>query len=373
MAALVLAWPWLFGGLGEERVQIARLEALAIWTETLRDTISAHASLEQAIPVSAATAPPLLRPALVRLIGRLRARVPLDAALLRLAADLDDARSADPLIAALILHARRRGDRLADVLTGLATTARAELELRRKILASRAELRRGVQIIIAITLAMAGYLAVFNPAFTRPYGTAIGQLALLAVIALFAGGLAWLRRLARPEPVLAFLPRPGAMVDPDGLRLVASLTGVRARAARHGDPTRHLPRLRPPPREVADDRPHPRRGGPRWADLSAAPSARATAPVAAGASRASGRPHRPGPERRGRRPDGASRATPAPMASAGRAAGLGTARPPRHRLHDTASRSRPVRPRPRPGHGSQTAGRRGRATGRPDHPGPHPG
>lgn len=241
MAALVLAWPWLFGGLGEERVQIARLEALAVWTETLRDTISAHASLEQAIPVSAATAPPLLRPALARLIGRLRARVPLDAALLRLAADLDDARSADPLIAALILHARRRGDRLADVLTGLATTARAELELRRKILASRAELRRGVQIIIAITLAMAGYLAVFNPAFTHPYGTAIGQVALLAVIALFAGGLAWLRRLARPEPVLAFLPRPGAMVDPDDLRLVASLTGVRARAARHGDPTRPPP------------------------------------------------------------------------------------------------------------------------------------
>lgn len=232
MAALVLAWPWLFGGLGEERVQIARLEALAVWTETLRDTISAHASLEQAIPVSAATAPPLLRPALVRLIGRLRARVPLDAALLRLAADLNDARSADPLIAALILHARRRGDRLADVLTGLAATARAELESRRKILASRAELRRGVQIIIAITLAMAGYLAVFNPAFTHPYGTAIGQLALLAVIALFAGGLAWLRRLARPEPVLAFLPRPGIQAEPDDLRLVASLTGVRARAAR---------------------------------------------------------------------------------------------------------------------------------------------
>ena len=175
------------------------------------------------------------------MIGRLRARVPLDAALLRLAADLDDARSADPLIAALILHARRRGDRLADVLTGLATTARAELELRRKILAGRAELRRGVQIIIAITLAMAGYLAVFNPAFTHPYGTAIGQLALLAVIALFAGGLAWLRRLARPEPVLAFLPRPDTRADPDDLRLVASLTGIRARAARDASQTRAHP------------------------------------------------------------------------------------------------------------------------------------
>ena len=228
----MIAWPWLFGGSQDERNQIARLEALAIWTETLRDTISAHASLEQAVPVSVATAPPLLRPALSRLIGRLRAQVPLDVALLRLAADLDDARSADPLIAALILHARRRGDRLAEVLTGLADSARAELELRRKVLAGRAELRRGVQIIIAITLAMAGYLAVFNPSFTHPYGTPLGQLALLAVLGLFAAGLAWLRRLARPEPVLAVLPRPGAGLDPEEMRLVASLTGVRARAAR---------------------------------------------------------------------------------------------------------------------------------------------
>lgn len=232
IAALVVAWPWLFGGSQDERAQIARLEALAIWTEALRDTISAHASLEQAVPVSAATAPQLMRPALSRLIGRLRAQVPLDVALLRLAADLDDARSADPLIAALILHARRRGDRLAEVLTGLADSARAELELRRKVLAGRAELRRGVQIIIGITLGMAGYLAVFNPSFTHPYGTPVGQLALLAVLALFGVGLAWMRRLARPEPVLAVLPRPGIAIEPEELRLVATLTGVRARAAR---------------------------------------------------------------------------------------------------------------------------------------------
>lgn len=224
LGALVAGWPWLFGGAADERAQIVRLEALAIWTESLRDTVRGHAGLEQAIPVSAVNAPLLLRPALSRLAGRLRARVPLDAALLRLAADLDDGQSADPIIAALILHARRRGDRLADVLSGLASSARAELDQRRTILAGRAELRRGVQVIVGLTLAMAGYLALFNPTFTRPYGTPVGQVALAVVLGVFAAALAWLRRLARPEPVAEFLPRPDTRVDSDTLRLIAALT-----------------------------------------------------------------------------------------------------------------------------------------------------
>ena len=62
MAALVVWWPALFGGTTAEQRQIAALEALVTWTESLRDTIAAHASLEQAIPASAVNAPPLIRP-----------------------------------------------------------------------------------------------------------------------------------------------------------------------------------------------------------------------------------------------------------------------------------------------------------------------
>ena len=57
LGALVIWWPALFGGTTAEQRQIAALEALVTWTETLRDTIAAHASLEQAIPASAVNAP----------------------------------------------------------------------------------------------------------------------------------------------------------------------------------------------------------------------------------------------------------------------------------------------------------------------------
>ena len=150
----------------------------------------------------------------------------MDKALLELAAELDDP-SADLVIAALILNVRRRGDRLGEVLTGLATTAREELEMRRKISAGRAELRRGVQIVVAVTVAFAVFLVVFSGDYIalRQPGRA-GRPAV--VVGIFAAAFAWMRKLSAEDPIAAFLARPGRPVwaDPDEVRLVAGLTGL---------------------------------------------------------------------------------------------------------------------------------------------------
>ncbi len=229
-AALVALWPHLFGGLRAERTQINRLEALVVWTESLRDMVAAHASLEQAIPAGTENAPPSIRPALVKLSGQIRAHTPLDTALLGLAADLDDP-SADLVIAALVLNVQRRGNRLREVLTGLASTARQELDLRRRVSAGRAALRRGVQIIVGFTVTMAVFLVVLGGEYVKPYNTFAGQLALCVVVAIFAAGFAWMRRLSAGERVEPFLARPGQQPAPEDLQLVASLTGVSTAAA----------------------------------------------------------------------------------------------------------------------------------------------
>ena len=222
LGALVVWWPALFGGTSAEQRQIASLEALVTWTETLRDTIAAHASLEQAIPASAVNAPTLIRPALVRLVGRLRARVPMDQALSAFAAELDDP-SADLVIAALMLSATRRGDRLGEVLTGLTTAAREELEMRRKISAGRVELRRGVQIVVAVTIAIGVFLVVFSGPYIAPYGTPAGQVALAVVVGIFAAAFWWMRKLSTQQPVAPFLARPGQHPDPHDTRLLTSV------------------------------------------------------------------------------------------------------------------------------------------------------
>ena len=57
VALLVFAWRGLSGAAGERRA-LSRLEALATWTESLRDTIAGAVGLEQAIPASLRVAAP---------------------------------------------------------------------------------------------------------------------------------------------------------------------------------------------------------------------------------------------------------------------------------------------------------------------------
>lgn len=225
VAALVVFWPQMFGGQRLEQQQITRLEALVMWTESLRDTITARASLEQAIPATAGNAPAAIRPALIRLTGLVRARVPLDRALLALSAELNDA-SADKVIGALILNARQRGSGLAAVLTALARSARAELDQRRRVSAGRATMRRSVQIVVIITISFAAFLVVFGRAYVQPYGSPGGQVALAVVVGFFALGFAWMRKLAGGEPAGPFLSNIESHSAADDARVVAYLTGL---------------------------------------------------------------------------------------------------------------------------------------------------
>ncbi|MEU5318781.1 type II secretion system F family protein [Streptomyces sp. NPDC021056] len=209
---LVFFWDRLFGGAGEERAAMKRVEALAGWTESLRDTIAGAVGLEQAIPASARASAPVLRPHLDALVDRLRARTPLPDALQHLADEIDDA-SADIIVAALILNARLRGPGLRQVLGALAKSAREEVDMRNRVMAQRASTRRSVQIVVAVSVAFVLGLSVFNREFVEPYGTAIGQVVLAIVCGLFALGFWWLRKLSTIETPERFLVKDDASVQ----------------------------------------------------------------------------------------------------------------------------------------------------------------
>lgn len=201
---LTLGWPSLLGGARSERQAAVRLEALAIWTESLRDTIAGAVGLEQAIIATARAAPDAVAPQLQLLADRLRVRVPLETALRRLADDLDDT-SADLIVAALILNSRLRGPGLRQVLTSLSESARAELEMRGRISAGRAATRRSVQIVVAVTVGFVLLLVLFNPSYVEPYTHPAGQVVLAIVVGFFAAGFYWLRRLSAFDLPARFL------------------------------------------------------------------------------------------------------------------------------------------------------------------------
>jgi Flp pilus assembly protein TadB len=197
IALLVYSWRSL-GGAASERKTMARLESLATWTESLRDTIAGAVGLEQAIPSSIRVADVSLREPLTKLVDRLHTRVPMHVALRRFADDLDDP-SADMIIAALIINSRLRGPGLRALLGALAVSVREELDMRRKVNAGRRSTRRSVQIVVAVSVGMAVGLAVLDHAFLSPYDGVSGQFVLVIIGAIYAAGILWLRRLATFE------------------------------------------------------------------------------------------------------------------------------------------------------------------------------
>ena len=195
----LLAYSWRsISGAGSERLAIARLEGLATWTESLRDTIAGAVGLEQAIPASTRIAAPEIKEPLYRMVDRLHTRVAMPEALRLFAVDLNDP-SADLIIAALIINSRLRGPGLRDLLGALARSVREELDMRRKVSAERRSTRRSVQIVIGVSVGMAIVLALIDHAFLAPYGTVLGQLVLAVIAMIYAAGIIWLRRLAHFE------------------------------------------------------------------------------------------------------------------------------------------------------------------------------
>jgi Flp pilus assembly protein TadB len=194
----------LFGGAAHGRAEVLRLEGLASWTESLRDTIAGAVGLEQAIPASYNAAAPILKPQLALLIDRLHTREPLPDALLKFGDDLNDP-GADLILAALVLNARLRGPGLRDVLTALSQAAREEMDMRNRIEASRASTRRSVQIITILTLIVVFGLRFINPDYVQPYDSFAGQVTLAVVCGIFAAGFLWLRRLSKYDTARRFL------------------------------------------------------------------------------------------------------------------------------------------------------------------------
>ena len=186
-----------FGGAARgARGDAPRLEALAAWTESLRDTIAGAVGLEQAIPALAAPRRPRSgrtldaagRPAAH---PRCRCRTRCSSS-----PTTSTTRRADLIVAALILNARLRGPGLRDVLSALAESAREELDMRRgsrpaaprpgaacrSSSASRSVRPRAAPSSTATTSSR-----------TTPFG---GQVVLAVVCAVSPPGSLWLRRLA---------------------------------------------------------------------------------------------------------------------------------------------------------------------------------
>jgi Flp pilus assembly protein TadB len=223
---LILLWPKLFGARRVSRDRLVQLEALVMWTESLKDLVAGAAGLVEAIPVSVATAHPILQAPLVRLSGRLRARDSLEAALRPLARDLNDP-AGEVVVAALVLNAKARGPGLAAALGRLSVSMREELELRQGLNAEQRGDRRTVQLIVVLVVVMMLLMAlVLPPQLSHAYRTAPGQLVLVGVFAIYAFVFAWMRTLQQPDVGETFLMAHDERPDPSAASRASEPPGL---------------------------------------------------------------------------------------------------------------------------------------------------
>ena len=203
----VWALPRVLGRDPEHARRVARIEAIATWTEMLRDTLSAAAGLEQAILVTAPLAPPAIRGEITDLAVRIENGDRLAPSLRHLADQLADP-TGDLVIAALVLAAEQQARQLGDLLGSLAHTAREQASMRMRVEAGRARTRTSVRVIVGTTLCFAVAVVLLNRPYLSAYDSAIGQIVLLGVGVLFGLGFAWLVRVARvaePERFLSLV------------------------------------------------------------------------------------------------------------------------------------------------------------------------
>jgi len=181
-----------------------RAEAIAGWTELVRDALAASAGLAQAIIVTAPAAPGPIRLQVATLAGRLSNGIPMADALRQFAADADDP-AAEFLVCALMLSATSRAQKLVDVLGAMAESMREEVAMRLRVDAGRASARSGVRTIILFTGAFSFGLAVVAHTYLAPFGTPAGQMILAIVGLCYAAGLGLMVRLVRPQPTMRIL------------------------------------------------------------------------------------------------------------------------------------------------------------------------
>lgn len=211
----VLAGSWhaLFGHKAASAAEVARIEAVASWTEMLRDALVAAAGLEGAIVATAALAPAPIRDEVGALAARLEAReVTLADGLGELAEALADP-TADLVVAALASAATRRVRNLAELLGALATSARENANMRMRVDAGRARVRTSARVVTLFTVAMAGGLVALKRDFLEPYANLTGQLVLVLVGGAFAVAFWWLSRMSRMDAPERFLATDRATVE----------------------------------------------------------------------------------------------------------------------------------------------------------------
>lgn len=191
--------PLLRGNGPSAEEAIAKVEAIATWSEQIRDTMNAAAGLQQALVATAVRGPEAIEHELAD-FARRAPRGDLAGALRQLGRDVDHP-SADMVIAGLISAIELDAGRLVPLLSRLAMSIREEAHMRVRIEVGRARIRTSMKIVACCVGSTALLLLAFGGDLLTSYNGTMGQIWLLVVGAVVVVAVWATRELARvPQP-----------------------------------------------------------------------------------------------------------------------------------------------------------------------------
>lgn len=207
-AAVAAGFVPLPGRRGERTRTDARTEAIALWTEMLRDAAGTSRGIEGMLTATANSAPGPIRPEVQHMARRLEYE-PLEVALDGLAEDLSHP-IGDLVVTALRLAAAAGSKRVRLVLDDLATAAHQEASMHRRVDVARQRPRTTIQLVAVIGGIFIIGLMLFARTYLAPYGTPLGQVVLAIVAAYWGAGFWWMARMGHLPETERFLARTGA-------------------------------------------------------------------------------------------------------------------------------------------------------------------
>lgn len=210
-AVATLSGPRLLGRRAAREASVARTEAIAAWTEMIRDSISAASGLEEAIVATGPVAPRPIRREVAQLVRRVEHASLPDA--LRAFGEQVAHPSADLVVAALTIAARMEASDLTGLLSRLAESIRGEARMRVRVEVGRTRVRTATKVIVGVVGATVALLTLLNREYLQAYDSAGGQVVLVFVAGIFATGGWLLVRMAEldiPDRFTARTSRPTA-------------------------------------------------------------------------------------------------------------------------------------------------------------------
>lgn len=205
LGLVVIAVPALKSKQRLRRDERGLADAIATWTEQLRDTLAGAHGLEQAIVATSVHAPLAISSAVSRLSAQMQYGK-LSDGLRRFAEDVDHPIS-DFVAAALITATEYQARDLAQLLGHLAQCAREEGRMRTRIWVGRARTRSSVRIISFVVVGFVSALVIFNRDYLNVYSSFEGQVILSGIFVLFGCSLIMLDQFSRIAAPQRFIRR----------------------------------------------------------------------------------------------------------------------------------------------------------------------